>query len=53
MPFAVLSFLVFKAIVKTIAFANKAKLIIAVSKVLLCSTTLKKSKNSEELAFHK
>ena len=53
MPFAVLSFFVFNAIVKAAAFASNAKLIIAVSNELLWTTTFKKSMNADELAFHK
>ena len=53
MPLAILSFLVLRAIVKTMAFPSNAKLIIAVSKVPLWNTTSKKSGNVAELAFQK
>lgn len=52
-PLAILSFRVFNANVNAAALASNAKLIIAVSNVLLCITTSKKSKNSAELAFQK
>lgn len=53
MPRANLSFFELTAIVKAITFANKAKLIAAVSKFGVCTITCKKYPNGFALAFQK